>query len=426
MVQRRSATVALAAGALLALAGCASGPSGPAGRPMVHRGEVRAVGLGSLTALDVAAAQTAFGIDLLHAVCAEKPGENLVLSPTSAAEALGLLYPAARGETAARIAQLLHLPAWSPDLVAAVQQHTQALAGLAAPAGTDLKSKDAPDSLRVSNRLWTAVGADPTPQYLDDVATAFDAGVEALDFRSDPDGSTDRINEQVSDDTAGLVEKLLDPPLTPDTYAVLTNALHLDASWLSPFADTDQRPFAAPGGERQVGMMHGAVGTARTADGWVAVELPYRDGTLAALAVLPPDGTDPCAVATDTLDALAAARSEPAAVVLPPLYVEQSHELLETLVALGLPRTGDFHGLGSADVEIARVVQKTYLAVDEQGTEAAAATAVVMEATSAMVAPAQEVVFDRPFLLLLTDTATGSPLFTAVIQDPSVATPARD
>jgi serpin B len=325
VVQRRSVTIVLATVALLALAGCVSGSSGPPGRPAVHRGEVRAVGLGSLTAQDVAVSQTAFGIDLLHAVCAEKPGENLVLSPTSAAEALGLLYPAAGGETAARIAQLLHLPAWSPDVVAAVQQHTQALAKLAAPAGTDLKAQDAPDSLRISNRLWTATHADPTPQYLDDVATAFDAGVESLDFFNDAEGSTDRINEQISEDTAGLIEKLLDPPLEPDTYAVLTNALHLDALWLSPFTDTYQRPFATPGGERDVDMMHGAVGTARAADGWVAVELPYRDGTLTALAVLPPDGTDPCAVATDTLDALAHAAGEPVAVVMPPLHIEQSH-----------------------------------------------------------------------------------------------------
>lgn len=418
MVQRRPATVVLTA-ALLALTGCASVPSGPAAPPEMHRGEVRAVELGSLTAQDVAAAQRAFGIDLLHAVCAEKPEENLVLSPTSAAEALGLLYPAAGGETAARIAELLHLPVWSPDLVAAVRQHTQALAGLGAPAGTDLKAEDAPDSLRISNRLWTDTHADPTAEYLNDVATAYDAGVESLDFRNDPEGSTDRINAQISEDTAGLIEKLLVPPLAPETYAVLTNALHLDASWLSPFEDTYLLPFATPSGGRDVDMMYGAVGTARAADGWVAVELPYRDGTLAALAVLPPDGTDPCGVTGGTLDALAAADGEHAAVVLPPLHVEQSHELLDTLEALGLPLAGDFRGLGSADLEITRVVQNTYLEVDEKGTEAAAATAVVIEELSESIGPSQEVVFDRPFLLLLSDTATGSPLFTAVIQDPS-------
>ena len=204
------------------------------------------------------------------------------------------------------------------------------------------------------------------------------------------------------------------------TEAVLTNALHLDASWLSPFQDTHQRPFATPGGARDVDMMYGAEGRARAADGWVAVELPYRDGTLTALAVLPPDGTDPCAVATGTLDTLEHADGVPAVVVLPPLHVEQSHDLLKTLVALGLPQGGDFRGLGSGGVTIDRVVQKTYLVVDEKGTEAAAATAVTMDSSSAPISMAQTVVFDRPFLLLLTDTATGSPLFTAVIRDPSV------
>src|SRR6187549_332193 len=87
------ATVALGASALFAVTGCASAPDGPAAPPPAHAGEVRADGLGPLTAQDVAAAQTAFGFDLLHAVCAQNPQENLVISPTSAAEAIGMLHP---------------------------------------------------------------------------------------------------------------------------------------------------------------------------------------------------------------------------------------------------------------------------------------------------------------------------------------------
>ncbi|GEK22615.1 serpin family protein [Cellulomonas xylanilytica] len=419
MTRRRSATALLASGALLALSACATGPTGPAGPPAVHRGEVRSVELGQLTARDVAAAQTAFGLDLLHAVCAQRPQENLVLSPTSAAEALGMLYPSAGGGTAARIAELLHLPAWSPDLTAAVQQHTRALAGLAAPDGTDLTAEDAPDSLRVSNRLWAYTHADPTPQYLDAIATGYDASVETLDFADDPVGSTDRINAQISEDTAGLIPTLLDEPLPGDTYAVLTNALHLDATWSSPFVFTERAPFATPDGDRDVDLMHGADGTARSADGWVAAELPYRDGTMQAVAVLPPQGEDPCGLTGGTLDTLAGAEGEAAEVALPRLHLEQSHDLLETLMTLGLPVTGDFRGLGTGNLEITKVVQKTSLRVDEQGTEAAAATAVVSEMVSAPWPPPVQVVLDRPFLLLLTDSATGSPLFTAVIHDPA-------
>ncbi|WP_456786988.1 serpin family protein [Cellulomonas sp. P5_C5] len=418
MIRRRPATVLLATGALLALTGCATGPTGPAGPPAVHRGDVRTVELGTLTARDVAAAQTAFGIDLLHAVCAQSPQDNVVLSPTSAAEALGLLYASAGGGTATRIADLLHLPAWSPDVTAAVQQHTRALAGLAAPAGTDLTAEDAPDSLRMSNRLWPSTYATPAPEYLDDLATAYEASVETLDFGDDPVGSTVRINEQTSEDTAGLIPTLLDEPVPEDTYAVLTNALHLDASWRSPFVSTEREPFTTPAGERDVDMMHGADGTARAADGWLAVDLPYRDGTLQATAVLPPQDVDPCGVTTGTLDALADAEAETADVVLPRLHVAQSHDLRDTLEALGLPLTGDFRRLGP-NLAIDAVVQKTTLDVDEQGTEAAAATAIVAVPVSAPWPPPVAVVLDRPFLLLLTDTATGSPLFTAVIQDPT-------
>ncbi|MBO3085905.1 serpin family protein [Cellulomonas fengjieae] len=414
----RRTAIAVIAGALLVTAGCAGSPGGP-DAATGHRGEVQVVRPGALTATDVAAAQTAFGMDLLHAVCTDRPQENLALSPTSAAEALGLLYPAAGGETADRMADLLHLPSWSPDLIAAVQQHTRALASLAAPAGTDPTADEAPDSLRLSNRLWTATHTRPTPAYLDDLATAFDAGVERLDVAGDPDGATERINAQVGRDTAGRIPEVIDRPLSPTTSAVLTNALHLDASWLSPFASTDREAFATPDGARDVDMMRGATGTARTADGWVSVELPYRDGTLAAVAVLPPAGTDPCGVTSAVLDALSDAPAAPTAVALPALHVEQSHDLRDTLLDLGLPAHGDFAGLGSAGLEITRVVQKTYLVVDERGTEAAAATAVVVTESSSLSA-LDEVVLDRPFVLLLTDTATGLPLFTAVIHDPSL------
>ena len=403
----------VAAGAAAALTACSSAGAAP----LIERGQVVDVPIGVLTARDVAAAQTAFGVDLLHAVCARAPEENALVSPTSAAEALALLYPAAAGQTAEAFADVLHLPAWSPDLVAAARDHTTALDGLRYDG--DLDDEDAPDSLQLSNHLWTALGIEPDPGYLDGIATAFDADVRALDFAADPGGATDRINSTVAEETRDRIEQLFDDPLENDTRAVLTNAVHLQARWAVPFTDTSPAPFETPGGERDVEMMSGGAGTVRAAEGWQSVELPYRDGTLAAVAVLPPEDTDPCAIDAATLSALDAAEPAGVGVQLPRLHVEQSHELLEPLVALGLPATGDLPLLGAGDVEISRVVQGTYLDVDEEGTEAAAATAVVVtEATGA--APERDVVsFDRPFLLLLTDTATRSPLFVTAVYDPT-------
>jgi serpin B len=410
----RRARLAVALGTAATLTACA-GSAGPP--PLLHRGEAVPVQAGSLTAAHVATAQTEFGIELLHAVCSRSAGDNVLLSPTSAAEALSLLYPAAGGQTADDFRAALHLPAWSPELVAAFREHTRALDGLRHDGDPD--DDDAPDSLQMSNRLWTASGLEPEPRYLDDLATAFDAGVQSLDFAGDPEGATDRINTTVAEDTRGIIERLFDDPLEPETRAVLTNALHLRARWAVPFTGTGAAPFDAPSGQRSVDMMSGASGVHRIADGWQAVELPYRDGTLAALAVLPPEDTDPCAIQATTLAALKAAEPEQVGVRLPRMTIEQSHGLLDVLAGMGLPVTGDYSALGEDALEISQVVQKTFLEVDEDGTEAAAATGVAVEAVAGAAPQQTLVTFDRPFLFLLTDTETLSPLFMTVVTDPS-------
>jgi serpin B len=407
----RGPRLAVAAGVAAALTAC--GTAGAS--PLVHRGQVVPVQAGTLTARDVAEAQTGFGVDLLHAVCEQATEQNVLVSPTSAAEALSLLYPASGGQTAEAFGAVLHLPEWSSDLVAALRDHTQALDGLRYDA--DLDDKDAPDSLQMSNRLWTAVGVEPDPGYLDDIATAFDADMRAIDFAGDPGGATDRINTTVEDDTRGIIKKLFDEPLDSNTVAVLTNALHLKARWAHPFTDTRSAPFAAPSGEVTVEMMGGASGVGRTADGWQSVELPYRDGTLSAVAVLAPENTAPCSVDAATLAALQTAEPQEVGVQLPRMRVEQSHQLLDVLAALGLPLEGDYSALGGEGLFISQVVQKTFLEVDEDGTEAAAATGVAMGAS--MTVAEVGVVFDRPFLFLLTDTETRSPLFMTIVNDPS-------
>jgi serpin B len=408
---KRGTRLGVAAVAAALLAAC-----GPAGAtPLVYRGNVVPIEVGSLGARDVAEAQTAFAADLLRVVCGQNGTGNVLLSPTSAAEALGLLYPAAGGRTVEAFRAVLHLPVWSPALVAALREHTRALDGLRY-AGNP-RDDDAPDSLQMSNHLWTSVGLQPHPRYLDDIATAFDADVRSLDFAGDPGGATDRINATVDAETHGIIETLFDQPLPRATTAVLTDALYLKARWAVPFTGTQPAPFAAPSGKTTVGMMSGASGSGRTAAGWQSVELPYRDGSLTAVAVLPPAGTDPCAVNAPTLGALAAAAPGQVDVRLPRLRLEQTHQLLEPLATLGLPVEGDYPALGRNQLRISQVVQKTFLKVDEQGTEAAAATGVGV-AVSARVS--QRVVsFDRPFLLLLTDTKMRSPLFAAVVHDPS-------
>ena len=152
-------------------------------------------------------------------------------------------------------------------------------------------------------------------------------------------------------------------------------------------------------------------------DDWQSVDLPYRDGTLTAVAILPPEDTAPCAVDATTLAALAAAPPSSVDVRLPRMRIEQTHQLLDVLDTMGLPVEGDFSGLGANGLQISQVVQKTFLEVDEQGTEAAAATGVAVAVSGRV--PQPVVSFDRPFLFLLADTETHSPLFVTVVNDPS-------
>ena len=161
----RGRDVAVAGGLTAALTAC--GTAGAS--PLVHRGDVVPVQAGTLTARDAAEAQTRFGLDLLHAVCGPAPEDDVLLSPASAAVALGLLYPASGGRTAEELGALLHLPPWSPDLVAALRDHGRTLDRLRYDG--DLDDEDAPDSLQTSNRLWTATSVEPDQGYLDDIAT---------------------------------------------------------------------------------------------------------------------------------------------------------------------------------------------------------------------------------------------------------------
>jgi serpin B len=364
---------------------------------------------GSLTAADVGGAQRAFSVDLVRAVCGTSAKGNVVVSGTSAAEALGLLYAGARGTTADAVGKVLHLPAWDAALVAAVAGHTQALGSIRGP------KKD--EGLFLSNRVWSAKSNPPTQQYLDDVATAYASDARTVDFAGDPGGATNAINATVDKDTSGLIKKLFDGPLPRDTVTVLTNAMYLKATWLTPFEMSAPTDFHAVGGVESVPMMSGASGAGRSSSGWRSVELPYVGGKLSAVAILPPAGTSPCAVKKSLYDALTLGTGAVTDVQMPKLHFEQSHDLLGVLKDMGLPLTGDYSGLGGA-TSISQVVQKTYLDVDEQGTTAAAATGVAM-LESRLMTVEPPLVLDRPFLFVLTDAATHSPLFTAVVNDPT-------
>ena len=373
-------------------------------------GNIQPITPGTITPHDVASAQTSFGLELLARRCTADPTANQVLSPASAALALTLLDAGAKGSTQAAVNRLLHVPGWSPQLIAALHRQHQSLAALA--------------QLKVSNHLYTELGIHPEQQVLNDLATAEAADLQTLNFAQHAKQATDAINAQVDIDTKGLIRILFDQPLDPATTTVLTNAIYLNAAWKTPFLPAQNAPFqAATGDSVTVPLMSTAEDVPiRRAAGWTSAVLPYAGGHLQAVVLLATDPIGPeakaaCAAPTAAqITALTTGHAPNGPVTMPKLHLSQTSQLTGDLAALGLPLDGDYSGFGASG-SISEVIQKTVLQVDEHGTKAAAATGISMLSAASSLA----VDADRPYLLLIQDTATGTPLFLARINDPTAA-----
>jgi serpin B len=395
---------------MFGLAACGAGSSG-GNSPRISGGKVlvgkeESLHAGSLTAAAIAADDSAFGFALFDKLCNAQPTSNLTLSPASAAQALGMLDAGAVGKTRAAVGKLLQFPDWSSSLVAALHGQSAALAQIS--------------QVKVSNHVFEQKGTSPTQQTLDDLTTAYGADLRQLDFANEP-ASTNAINAVISHDTDALIPKLFGSPLDASTQTVLANAILLDATWLTPFPSASPGAFHTAAGKSVIAtLMDNSEGSfpTRTAEGWESVILPYTGGKLQAVAILPPTDAGNCASPTaTTMSALTSGPPRQDGVVLPKLMLTQTLPLTSVLASMGLPLTGDYSGLGSGDGQISEVVQKVVMKVDQKGTKAAAATGVAI-ASSARVA-SEVVSFDRPFLLVLEDTATRTPLFVARVADPT-------
>lgn len=370
---------------------------------------------------DPAAAANAFAVDLYRRL--GEGDANLFFSPASIAYALAMTRTGARGTTAAEMDRTLHFAPDDPQLAAAFGR-------LMAQLNADRESA----TLRVANRLYGQAGFGFRPSFLADLERHFGAGLQELDFRADPEAARGVINAWVEDRTEDRIRDLLAAgSLDASTRLVLVNAVYFLGTWQKPFPvdATADAPFhKADGGEVTVPFMHvgGRFGFAAT-DGVSILALPYKGGDLDMVLVLPDEGT-PLAEVEARLDAatfaawLAAPAPGEVQVALPRLHLETTFDLRSALKALGLrrafTRAADFTGMApGGDLAIDEVVHKAYLDVDEKGTEAAAATAVEMRATSAMPVEVHRFLADRPFLLAIRHGPSGAVLFLGRVGDPS-------
>jgi serine protease inhibitor len=359
------------------------------------------------------------------------PDTNLICSPLSVHVALAMTLLGARGRTASELGAVLHA-----DDPARLARGLNALtAALAGRAGTVQRGggQTGEVAFDLANSLWGQRGISWQPTFLDALAADFGAGMRVVDFVTDPERARRGINGWVGQVTHGTIPDLVAPgAINARTRLALVNALHLKAPWNDPFDPKATRSgsFTLPsGGTVTADFMSADPQLTRYAagPGWQAVTLPYAGLALAMTVVLPDPGRT--ARLTQALDGATLRRMitapQPSGVQLtmPRWTSRTTISLREQLTALGAPTmftdTADLSGMtASEQLAVDAVLHQGYVAVDENGTEASAATAVMMRTTAAM-ADIKTVRFDRPFVYVIHDVATATPLFLGQVADPT-------
>jgi serpin B len=427
------AVLLFAAAAALA-AGCAGGlDRTPAAHASVAQADAPRDAQPQVTAGDLSSlveGNSAFAFDLYDALRNQEG--NLFFSPFSVSLALAMTYAGARGETEAQMARTLHYTLPQERLHAAFNALDQQLSSRGANArGQDGK----PFRLKLANSVWGQTGYQFLPSYLETLARQYGAGLRLSDFQSAPEPSRVAINDWVEEQTEGKIVDLL-PRGSIDalTRMVLVNAIYFNAAWTHSFekANTRPGPFNLLDGRQvEVPMMSRTLHSLSYAkgDGFQAVELPY-DGREVSMVILLPDAGGFSGF-EDSLDAalvdaaLSALQPRFVALTLPKFNYSSEFSLAKTLSAMGMPdamvyRQADFSGMdGTRELFISDVVHKAVVAVDERGTEAAAATAVIVATASAPVDQPLVFTVDRPFVFLIRDLQTGAVLFVGRVLNPA-------
>jgi serpin B len=386
---------------------------------------LRADILPSANMQNVVAGNTEFATDLYGKLRTQEG--NLFLSPYSISTALAMTYGGARGETARQMAQTLHFDLPEDELAPAFGDMENGLNAIQANGNVQLA---------VANSLWPQAGYAFRPEYLRSCKKYYGAAIQPVDYINDTEGARKTINAWVEEKTNDKIIDLLKPgALDPSNRLVLVNAIYFKGKWEKRFEtwETAKEPFYESSSQTSMAWLMRQTsdfGYAEFPDLQV-LELPYV-GNEVSMIVLLPRNADGIGALEEQLSAPNLAKwtahlwNHKVRVFLPTFKVTSEFTLGDTLAAMGMPdaflyREADFSGMdGAQDLYISKVVHQAYVDVDEEGTEAAAATGVVM--TRALAMPAQQpVVFraDHPFLFLIRDNETGGVLFLGRIMDPT-------
>lgn len=410
----RALCVAVPLAGLLFVAGCGltgseTDASAPADPPR------------ALTAAEkqVVAADNEFGLSLFRETVGADAGENVFLSPLSVSMALGMTLNGARGETRAAMETALRKQDLAPGEI------NDAYRGLI----DFLKGLDPSVQVAIANSIWHDSDFTVKQPFIDTNQEHFDAEVAGLDF-ADPSASK-RINDWVAQATDDNIREIV-PETIPDRMRMyLINATYFAGKWRVPFdpANTQERPFErADGSTVSVPMMErteDVVHPVARTDAYTAVDIAYGD-SLYSMTLLVPRGENTVEGLVDTLDADAWSRitdrmrsRELSRIQIPKFTLEYERSLNDILSSLGMgiafSDAADFTDIADANLAITEVKHKTRLEVDEEGTEASAATSVGI----GIVSLPPEVVVDRPFVVAIRENHSGTILFLGTVMDPT-------
>jgi serpin B len=382
--------------------------------------------LPSSSAADLAAlakGNTDFACDLYKKLSTAATG-NTFFSPYSISMALAMTWAGARGQTGSQMASVLHFSLDQAQLHPAFDALDLALRARA--------QKDSFD-LNIVNQLWGEKTYYFLPEYLKTLSLNYGAAMRLLDFINSADASRLAINAWVSDKTQSRIQDLIPAgAITPLTRLVLTNAIYFKAQWADTFLKEDsgnQWFYRATGDSVAAIFMHkeDRFKYDSTQD-YSSLEMPYKGGEISMLFILPGPGrmaTVESELSSNFLAGVSGALQERAVVVAIPKFkfTTSSNSLRDILISLGMPAafsdTADFSGIdGTRNLSISDAIHKAFVAVDERGTEAAAATAIIARTSALEIPPPVSFTANRPFIFLIRDNVTGSVLFVGKLINP--------
>ena len=372
-----------------------------------------------------------FGFDLYQRVRTQKG--NVVVSPASITTALTMAWAGAKGDTADQMRKVLHLEGTPQEVLQSAGKLSSAL-----------QEPTRPIKFRIANRLFGEKTYKFESPFLDATKAAFGAPLDAVDFIKSPEPTRVRINGWVEEQTEKRIKDLIPAGnIKPDTRLVLVNAIYFLGDWQTPFdkEKTKPAPFQLSATSKKDVLTMKREDRLRFVqqDGLKALEIGYKGGQMSMLFVLPDkvDGVEALEKSLDNgkvADLVSALKPQTVNVELPKFEINPSASLAlgDRLQEMGMTaafnrRAADFTGIANPPspddkLFISQVFHKAFVKVDEKGTEAAAATAVVMMRATAMPMPEKVAQFhaDHPFLFFIRDNASGMILFNGRVSEPSV------